>query len=134
MKQCILNTAREGVDFLEEVESSRVKLLLDSFHMNIEEDGFRDAILTAGGKLGHFHIGECNRKVPGMGHMNWKEIVSALKDVNYQGRIVMEPFMRPGGQVGKDIRIYRDLSGHAADEDLDRMASQALSFMREILA
>lgn len=133
-EQCILNTAQEGVDFLEEVGSGRVKLLLDSFHMNIEEDGFRDAILTADRNLGHFHIGECNRKVPGMGHMNWKEIASALKDVNYQGRIVMEPFMRPGGQVGKDIRIYRDLSGHAADEDLDRMASQALSFMRGILA
>ncbi len=129
-EQCLLNTAREGVSFVEEVGSPKVKLLLDTFHMNIEEDTFRDAILTAGDKIGHFHIGECNRKVPGKGHMNWNEIMTALSEINYQGKIVMEPFLKPGGEVGRDIKIYRDLSNGAGETEMDAMAVDALRFIR----
>lgn len=132
-EQCILNTAAEGKAFAEETGSERVKLLLDTFHMNIEEDTFRDAILTAGDRLGHFHIGECNRKVPGRGHMAWDEITAALHEISYQGRVVMEPFVKPGGQVGSDIRVYRDLSGGADEAGMDEMAREALLFMRERL-
>lgn len=132
-EQYLLNTAKEGVDFARELGSPKIKLLLDSFHMNIEEDSFHEAIETAGELLGHFHIGECNRKVPGRGHMDWDEIVRGLKDINYQGRIVMEPFVRPGGQVGKDIKIYRDQSGNASDMRMDSMAEEALKFIREKL-
>lgn len=64
-EQYLLNTAAEGVDFVRELDSPKIKLLLDCFHMNIEEDSFSEAIKTAGELLGHFHIGECNRKVPG---------------------------------------------------------------------
>lgn len=130
-EQYLLNTAKEGVDFAKELGSSNVKLLLDSFHMNIEEDFFHEAIETAGDYLGHFHIGECNRKVPGRGHMDWDDIVKGLKAIDYQGSIVMEPFVRPGGQVGKDIKIYRDQSGNATEEQMDAMAREALEFIRE---
>ena len=65
--------------------------------------------------------------------MDWDEIVRGLKDINYQGRIVMEPFVRPGGQVGKDIKIYRDQSGNASDMRMDSMAEEALKFIREKL-
>lgn len=132
-EQCVLNTAAEGKAFAEETGSGKVKLLLDTFHMNIEEDSFRDAIITAGDALGHFHIGECNRKVPGRGHMDWDEIAGALKEIGYQGRVVMEPFVKPGGQVGRDIRVYRDLSGGADEAGMDAMAAEALAFMREKL-
>ena len=130
-EQCILNTAREGVDFIREADSRQVKLLLDTFHMNIEEDSPADAIRLAGDNLGHFHIGECNRKVPGKGHMPWNEIFTALKSADYKGRIVMEPFVTPGGQVGSDIKIYRDLSGGATAEQIDQDAGGALEFVRK---
>ena len=81
--------------FVNEVGSEYVKLLLDTFHMNIEEDSM-EMLSLADGKIGHFHIGECNRKVPGKGHMPWKEIFSALKDINYQEKIVMEPLLNQG--------------------------------------
>lgn len=132
-EQYLLNTAAEGMDFLNEVGSPNVKLLLDSFHMNIEEDSFYEAITNAGNRLGHFHIGECNRKTPGKGRMNWDEIIRGLKHIHYQGKIVMEPFIRPGGQVGKDIRIYRDQSAGASENQMDSMASEALMFMRKKL-
>jgi D-psicose/D-tagatose/L-ribulose 3-epimerase len=130
----LLNTAEEGVAYVDEVGSPNVKLLLDAFHMNIEEDSVGAAITSVGNRLGHFHIGETNRKTPGQGHMPWDEIAQALKKINYQGRVVMEPFVKPGGEVGEAIRVWRDLSGGADEAQLDLQASQALTFMRSKLA
>ena len=62
--------------------------------------------------------------------MDWDEIIRGLRDINYQGRIVMEPFVRPGGQVGKDIKIYRDQSKNASDIQMDDMAEEELAFIR----
>jgi D-psicose/D-tagatose/L-ribulose 3-epimerase len=130
----LLNTAAEGAAFVDEVGSPNVKLLLDAFHMNIEEDSLEAAITSAGDRLGHFHIGETNRKPPGLGRMPWDEISQALKKINYQGRVVMEPFVRPGGEVGESIRVWRDLSDGADEARLDEMAVQSLKFMRSKLA
>jgi D-psicose/D-tagatose/L-ribulose 3-epimerase len=130
----LLNTAAEGLAFVEAVGSPNVKLLLDAFHMNIEEDSIGTAILSAGDKLGHFHIGETNRKPPGQGHMPWDEIAQALKQIKYQGRVVMEPFVKPGGEVGEAIRVWRDLSPGASEAQLDQQARDALVFMRNKLA
>lgn len=130
----LLNTAAEGLAFVEAVGSPKVKLLLDTFHMNIEEDSPGAAIRSAGDKLGHFHIGETNRRPPGQGRMPWDEIAQALKAINYQGRLVMEPFVKPGGEVGEAIRVWRDLSGGADETRLDTDARQALTFMRSKLA
>ena len=132
-EQCILNTAYEGIEYLKELGSPNAKLLLDSFHMNIEEDSIGDAIRQAKDVLGHFHIGECNRKTPGTGRMPWNEIFTALSDINYKGAIVMEPFIRPGGQVGSDIRVFRDLSSNATESCMDEMAAQAAKFVKESL-
>ena len=70
----VLNTAEEGVAFVREVGKPNVKVMLDTFHMNIEEDSFGKAIRAAGPLLGHFHTGENNRRVPGKGRLPWHEI------------------------------------------------------------
>lgn len=132
-EQLLLNTVDEGLEFLKQVESPNVKLLLDTFHMNIEEDSFRDAICRADKAIGHLHIGECNRKTPGNGHMPWDEIFGALKEIGYEGRIVMEPFIKPGGEVGRDIRVYRDLSNGGSEEEMDIKAQEAVGFVRRKL-
>ncbi|MBQ7726265.1 MAG: sugar phosphate isomerase/epimerase [Clostridia bacterium] len=132
-EQCILNTAEEGVAYVKELGSPNVKLLLDTFHMNIEEDDIAAAIRSAKGVLGHFHMGECNRKTPGTGRMPWSDIFAALRDIDYQGAVVMEPFMKTGGQVGKDIRVFRDLSCGADEITMDRLAAQAAAFVKEQL-
>ena len=132
-EQCILNCAAEGVEYLKELGSPNAKLLLDSFHMNIEEDSIGDAIRSAKGVLGHFHIGECNRKTPGTGRMPWNEIFTALDDIDYKGAIVMEPFVKTGGQVGSDIRVFRDLSSNADIQKMDDMAAAAAKFVKESL-
>jgi len=126
-EQFIMNTAAEGIAFAERVGSPNCKILLDTFHMNIEEDSLRGSIVEAGNWLGHFHLGETNRRPPGRGRIPWREIFGALREINYQGAVVMEPFLVPGGEVGRDISVYRDLLGSA---DLDEEAARSVQFVR----
>lgn len=129
----VLNTAAEGVAFVRDVGKNNVKVMLDTFHMNIEEDSFGEAIRTAGPLLGHFHTGESNRRVPGKGRMPWHEIGLALRDINYTGAVVMEPFVKTGGTIGSDIKVWRDLSGGADLAKMDEDARNALAFSRFVL-
>jgi len=126
-EQFIMNTAAEGIAFAEKVGSPNCKILLDTFHMNIEEDSLRGSIVETGNWLGHFHLGETNRRPPGRGRIPWPEIFGALREINYQGAVVMEPFLLPGGEVGRDISVYRDLLGSA---DLDEEAARSAQFVR----
>ncbi|MBC8534832.1 sugar phosphate isomerase/epimerase family protein [Yeguia hominis] len=126
----VLNTAEEAVRFCHEVGNPNVQILLDTFHMNIEEDNQADAIRTAGTLLGHLHVGEGNRKLPGQGSLPWGEIGQALRDIGYTGGVVMEPFVLQGGQVGRDIKVWRDLSGGADEKQLDRAAAAALETLK----
>ena len=82
----LLNTAEEGVRYVREVNEDNVKLMLDTFHMNIEESSMTEAIRQAGPLLGHFHTGEPNRMPPGAGRMPWFEIGLALQSIGYEGR------------------------------------------------
>ena len=128
----ILNTAEEGVRFCEEVGRDNVKVHLDTFHMNIEEDDIPTAIRLAGKHLGHMHVCESNRKLPraGKGALDWVEIGKALHDINYNEFIITESFIRTGCQVGNDTHIWRDLSGGADEAKLDRDAAESVKFLR----
>jgi D-psicose/D-tagatose/L-ribulose 3-epimerase len=130
-EQFLMNTAAEAVDYARRVGSDHCRVLLDSFHLNIEEDSIRDAIRGTGKQLGHFHLGETNRRAPGRGRMPWPEIFGALREIGYTGAVSMEPFLIPGGEVGRDISVYRDLRDGL---DLDREAARALRFVRQGLA
>jgi len=128
----LLNTAKEGVEFVRQVDMPSVKVMLDTFHMNIEEDSMGDAIRETRGLLGHFHTGECNRRVPGKGRMPWREIANALQDIGYDGLVCMEPFVTMGGKVGSDIKVWRDISCGADIATLDREAAESVAFERYI--
>lgn len=127
----LLNTAAEGLAYVEAVGEPNVKVMLDTYHMNFEEDSFEEAIRTAGASLGHVHVGECNRRLPrAEGRMPWASIGKTLRDIGYDGTIVMEPFVLTGGQVGRDIRVWRDLSDGADAEKLDEEARESLAFLK----
>ena len=129
----LINTAEECVRFVREVGCDNVWVMLDTFHMNIEETGISAAIRSAGSRLGHFHTGECNRMVPGRGRMPWRDIGEALRDIGYDKRVVMEPFVNMGGQVGQDIKVWRPLCGEVSEARLDQDARDALVFQRYML-
>lgn len=130
----LLNTCAECKAFVEQVDVPAVKIMLDTFHMNIEEDSMVEAILLAGDRLGHFHVGENNRRLPGKGGMPWYEIGSALRAIGYDKNIVMEPFVRNGGGVGSDIKVWRDLSRGATDEMLDQDAAASVAFLKNVFS
>jgi D-psicose/D-tagatose/L-ribulose 3-epimerase len=133
-EQFLVNDAREALAFCAAVDNPWCKIHLDTFHMNIEEDSFRDAILACKGKIGHFHLGEANRRPPGEGRLPWDEIFGALKEARYDGTIVMEPFMRPGGAVSRDVAVWRDISNGATDEEMDARGRKSLAFVRGKMA
>jgi D-psicose/D-tagatose/L-ribulose 3-epimerase len=131
----LINTARECLDYVTAVDRDNVKVMLDTFHMNIEEDSIPEAIKLAGSRLGHFHIGEANRRPPRPGgRLNWVEIAEALHSTGYQGPVVMEPFVLQGGQVGGDIKVWRDLSNKAGETELDEEARRSLSYIKRSFA
>jgi D-psicose/D-tagatose/L-ribulose 3-epimerase len=66
--------------------------------------------------------------------MPWTEIAAALKSIDYRGSIVMELFVRMGGQVGTDIRVWRDLSRSATEAELDQAVVAAAAFCRQLFA
>ena len=81
----LFNTAAETVEVVKQIDRPNVKILLDVFHMNIEEVSIADAIRATGHLLGHFHIVDSNRRAPGMGHVDFSEIAAALRDIGYKG-------------------------------------------------
>jgi len=128
----LLNTCKECVDYVDAVDRPNVKVMLDTYHMLLEEDDLPAAIRLAGRRLGHFHVGENNRRVPGQGrYQDWEGIGQALRDIDYTGNVVMEPFVIHGGEVGQDIRIWRDLLPDTSEEALDRDAAQSVQFLRK---
>ena len=128
----MLNTCEEAVDFVSKIDRPNVKVMLDTFHMNIEEDDMCGAIRNAGDMLGHVHVGENNRKLPGMNNsLDWAGIGQALRDIHYDKGVVMEPFLFRGGDVGYSCRVWRDLSNGATQEQLDEYLKTSLKFLKE---
>lgn len=129
-EQYLVNTAQEALEYVEMVGSPNIKIHLDTYHMNIEEDSFKDAILLAGDKLGHFHLGENNRRLPGSGHIPWVEVFQALKAINYSKYIVMEPFINHEGDVARSVKLWRDIKG---SHDYSAAGKTALQFIKKIM-
>jgi D-psicose/D-tagatose/L-ribulose 3-epimerase len=86
----LLNTAEAAVRFVEEVGVPNVGLLLDAYHMNIEEADLAGAIRTAGEHLFLFHAADSNRQAVGGGHTDFLGIMRALKDIEYDDAIIIE--------------------------------------------
>lgn len=129
---CLINTAEEAIDYVARVDSGNIGVLLDTFHMNIEENDIGDAIRLAGNQLFALHTGDNNRRCPGRGHIDFDEVFKALSDIGFKGRIVSEPFVQMGGEVGRDIKVWRNLD-EPAEAYLDQEAAYLLKFEQDML-
>jgi sugar phosphate isomerase/epimerase len=82
-------TAKDAIAIAQHVDS--LGILLDTFHMNIEEDMFKDAIQSSSTLLRHMHFADNNRKMPGFAHIDFSTIIKSLKEIGYQDYISFEP-------------------------------------------
>lgn len=133
-EQFLINTVKEGVELAGEVNSPWCKLLLDSYHMNIEEDSFEEAVRLAAAHemIGEVHVSEPNRKVLGTGksHMDWQGFFGALRRVGYEGIITLEPFLVPEKPISSKICIWRDLSCGAGKQDFIDYVKMGVEFVK----
>lgn len=131
-EQYTANTAQEGIDICEAINSEYCKLLLDTFHMNIEEDYIPDAIRTAfeKGYLGYLHIGESNRKIPNgerKTNIDWEAIAQTIHEIGYDGPLVMEPFVLDTSASAKSVSLWRTMKNA---EDIDGLTADAAAGVR----
>ena len=90
-----INNCTEGLNLVQETRRRCVKLMPDTFHMNIEDASFRDAILAARDLIGYFHVADSNRLAPGWGHISFNDIFDALDEIGYDGWVTAEILPTP---------------------------------------
>jgi D-psicose/D-tagatose/L-ribulose 3-epimerase len=125
----MINVVSQGNQFIGDVGRKNVGFHLDTFHMHLEEKSSAAAIRLAGDRIFHFHACENDRGVPGTGQVRWQEISQALKDVNYQGPVVIESFTSQVTEIARAVCIWREI---APSQDV--IAVQGLAFLKSLLA
>lgn len=106
-----LNIAKDAVAFCNDVGTDNVMVHLDCFHMNIEEKSFSEAVKTCGKKyLGYIHVNENDRGVPGTGLVPFSEFFEALKEIDYEGPLVIESFDPNFEELAGNCAIWRKLA------------------------
>jgi len=126
-----LNTCDQGLKLVKAVGSKAVKLHLDTFHMNIEEKDQAASIRKAGAHLGHFHACGCDRGTPGGDHIDWKNIVKALKDINYKGDVVIESFTTDVKVIARAAAIWRKMEPKRDDIAVNGLANLKKLFKKK---
>lgn len=125
----MLNIVSQALAFISQTGMDNVGLHLDSFHMHLEEKNSADAIRLADKKVFHFHACENDRGVPGTGQVRWDEIVGALKDVHYQGPVVIESFTNQVKEIARAVSIWREIA-----PSQDAIAQQGLQFLKALFS
>lgn len=121
----LINTVEQALNLCDLVDAPNVGLLLDTFHMNIEEKSLGEAIRRAGDRVFHFQVSENDRGTPGSGHVPWEEVFTALQDINYQGQIVVESFLPTVKEIARAVSLWRPVATSMTD-----LHVQGLAFLR----
>lgn len=121
-----INLASQLVEVLDQVDHPNCQAHLDTFHMNIEEKSLGDAIRTVGPRLHHFHSCENDRGAPGSGHVPWDEVADALREIGYDGPMVIESFTAEVKSIAKAAAIWRPLASSQ-----DALAEEGLAFLQQ---
>lgn len=121
-----LTTAADAVDLVRRVDHPSFKTMFDTFHAHIEEKSQAGPIRTVAPVLGHVHISENDRGTPGTGQIRWDEAFKTLKEVKYDGWLVIEAFGRALPDLAAATRVWRDLFPTAKE-----VYTQGLKLIRE---
>lgn len=92
-----INRVDEAAEIIGRIKRPNVKIMPDVFHMNIEETSIEASLAAYIDDIAYIHFADSNRWAPGMGHLNFPNIVHVLKSLGYEGYITAEilPFPTP---------------------------------------
>jgi D-psicose/D-tagatose/L-ribulose 3-epimerase len=121
----VCNTAVNVLELIQKTNMPNLAVHLDTFHMNIEENNFYDPVIASGKKLKHLHITESNRGMPGEGTVNWNELFKALKEIDFEGNLVLENFSSSVPGMQQAVSLWQP-STHDAQE----LAIGSLKFIK----
>jgi D-psicose/D-tagatose/L-ribulose 3-epimerase len=124
----LANTARHAVELVQLARAPGLGVMLDTFHMNMEEGDMAQAIRTAGKRLVHFQANENHRGFLGTGHVDWATVCHGLAAAKYQGPITLEPFRREDDRLGVPLAQWRPPS-RDEDKDIARSAKLLRSYL-----
>ncbi|MDX1995577.1 MAG: sugar phosphate isomerase/epimerase family protein [bacterium] len=124
-----INTADQAIEVVDRVNHPALKIMLDTFHMNIEEKSLGDAIRRTGARLAHVHTCENDRGAPGSGNVTWNEVAAALREIGYDGPLVIESFTNKVKSIARAAAIWR-----AFEPSQDALAENGVKFLKQLFA
>lgn len=123
-----LNVCADAVRLVRDVGSPSLKIHLDTFHMHIEEKSSGAAVIQAGELLRMVHASENDRGAPGTGQVHWQEIAHALREIGYDGWVVIESFTPDIKMIARAASIWRQ-----TEKDAMTLAGKGLRFLKSLL-
>lgn len=123
----LVNTAEDVMRLVDDINHKNAKVILDGFHMTIEEKDIRAAINRVGDKLIHVQVSENHRGIPGTGLTPWNDFKLGLEDIDYKGAMVIESFTPEIKELAGAVCIWKNLANNQDD-----FASEGIKFLKKI--
>jgi D-psicose/D-tagatose/L-ribulose 3-epimerase len=111
----LLNTAAQVRALIDRIEEPAVMIHLDTYHANIEEKSFADALADGAGRVRYVHLSESDRGVPGSGNVHWRSVMTALKGAHFSGDLVIESFVTSMPQLAAALSVWRPVASGAEE-------------------
>ena len=124
----MVNTVEQGLNLCDDIGRENVGLLVDTFHMNIEEKDIAAAVRSAGSRIFHVQVSENDRGTPGSGHVPWASFFDSLKDIDYSGQIVVESFLPTVKEIARAVSLWRPVA-----PSMESLSEEGLDFVRRML-
>ncbi len=122
----LVNNTADARRLVEDIDHSAAKIMVDGFHMSIEEKSLEEAIKTAGDKLIHVQTSENYRGTPGTGQTDWESFRRGLEAVGYEGIVTIESFTSDNQELADAVCIWGPLA-----DDQDDLARDGLAFLKK---
>lgn len=120
-----LNTQADAEKLVKDIGAPNVRVHYDTFHANIEEKHPTASLLSIRNVLGHVHISENDRGIPGTGHNDWRGLLSVLRQIGYDGWLTIESFAKPEPELAAAAAIWRDMAPSG-----DELARSGINFIK----
>jgi D-psicose/D-tagatose/L-ribulose 3-epimerase len=122
----LYNSLADGREAIRAVGADNLKLHADTYHMNIEEEGFYQPLIHSAEVLGYIHMSESHRGLVGSGTVNWDDVFRGLRDADYHGPLVLESFAATNPDLQAAIKLWR-----SPNRPSEVLAREGLSFLRK---